>query len=422
MSSSGNSGASIAGAAWLDDPAIRQIIAALDPAGDGQYLRAVGGAVRNTLLGRPITDIDLATPLTPEEVALRAEATGLAVHPTGLAHGTLTVVAGGRSFEVTTLRRDIETDGRHAVVAYTTDWRTDASRRDFTINALYASPNGAVFDYFGGLADLEAHRVRFIGSAEERIREDYLRILRFFRFTAEYGRGMPDAAGLEACAKLKDGLARISAERIGAETMKLVVAPCAGEIAQAMQEKSILEMVLGSGTQAAKLTRLQEIESANGLASSPVARLAALLPSSATPGAAKDVAHRLRLSNAMADTLGAALLPSPAYDPVTPERTARQWLYHQGAETYCNGARVAWAASSAETNDASRRQRLLLPERWTAPALPVRGADILALGVSPGEKIGRILGDFEALWAEADFPADPALHKKWLNECLKKHL
>lgn len=421
MSGGRNSCPSIAGAAWLDDPALKRLAAALDPEGKGASLRAVGGAVRNTLLGEPITDVDLATPLTPEDVAQRAGAAGLAVHPTGLAHGTLTVVAGGHPFEITTLRRDVETDGRHAVVAYTTDWRQDAGRRDFTINALYSSLDGTVFDYFGGLADLEAHRVRFIGEAEERIREDYLRILRFFRFTAEYGQGPSDPAGLLACAKLKHGLARISAERIGAEMMKLVVAPRAGEIACAMHGASILEAVLGPGMQPERLVRLQAIESANGLALSLAPRFASLLPSPATRNV-NDIAQRLRLSNDLAEAIGAALLPSPAYDPTTPERAARAWLYRQGAETFRYGARVAWAASNARADDAPRRDRLLLPERWTPPALPLRGADIVALGMAPGEKIGRILAEFEAWWIEADFPANAALHTEKLNEALKKHL
>ncbi len=218
-----------ADAAWLNSPALAKVFAAF--AKSAAELRVVGGATRNALLGRPISDIDLATPALPEVVTEIATKAGLAVHPTGIEHGTVTVVADGVAFEVTTLRRDVETDGRRAVVAFTDDWREDAMRRDFTINAIYVAPDGTIYDPVGGLADLKDQRVRFIGDANDRIREDYLRILRFFRFTAQYGQGRPDPDGFAACTALKAGLTQLSSERVGAEIMKLLDAPRAAEIA-----------------------------------------------------------------------------------------------------------------------------------------------------------------------------------------------
>ena len=216
---------SIASEEWLRDPAVRRVITALEAQRPGG-VRFVGGCVRNALLGLPISDIDLATQLPPADVANAARAAGLAVHETGVEHGTLTLVADHRPFEVTTLRRDVETDGRRATVAFTEDWIEDAYRRDFRMNALYADPDGTVFDPTGGgLEDVRNRRVVFVGTPEDRIREDYLRILRFFRFHAWYGDGAPDEAGLRACGRLKEGLSRISAERIWMETRKLLSAP-----------------------------------------------------------------------------------------------------------------------------------------------------------------------------------------------------
>ena len=395
-------------APWLEAAPLKAVFAAL--AGDA---RVVGGAVRNTLLGLPVTDIDIATPVLPHDVMRLAKAHGLGAHPTGIEHGTVTVVSAGVPFEVTTLRRDVETDGRRAVVAFTKDWAEDAARRDFTINALYAAPDGKIFDYSNGRADLNARRVRFIGDAHQRIREDYLRILRFFRFTAEYGHGAPDALSLAACRDLKAGIGGLSTERIGAETLKLIVAQRAHETVPLMAEAGIMDLIVGPAANAKRFVRIAAIERELGTAPDAMARLAALLGDGAK---ASDLAHRLRLSNADAGALKSALVPHPAYAPGVPLNTAKAWLYRTGAENFRRGARIAWAASSAETGDAAHKLRATLPDRWTPPALPVRGADVMALGVPPGPRVGKILESFENWWIANDFTTDAAAQKARLTE------
>lgn len=380
---------------------------------DGGAARVVGGAVRNALLHEPITDIDIATPLLPQDVMARAGAAGLGVHPTGIDHGTVTLVADGHAFEVTTLRRDVETDGRRAVVAFATDWKDDAERRDFTINALYAARDGTVFDYFGGLGDLAEKRIRFIGSAEQRIREDYLRILRFFRFYAQYGHGAPDAEGLAACAGLKDGIARLSAERLGTEMMKLLAAPRAADAVAQMAESGVLDAVLGPGTQPARLTKLTAIERAAARGPDAITRLAVLALEDA--GLASPLAARLRLSKNEAEGLAGAAQPHPAFDPQRAEHEAKALLYRIGAQTYARAALFDWAASSDAPGDAARLQRANLPERWQAPPLPVRGADVLALGVKAGPKVGEVMKAFEDWWISAGFPGDTALQQAKLS-------
>ena len=256
----------LAGADWLTRPQTRAVLAAL--AAKGFAARAVGGAVRNALLGRTVGDIDIATSARPEEVIAAARAAGLAAVPTGIDHGTVTVIADQVPYEVTTLRRDVATDGRHATVAFTDDWEADARRRDFTLNALYCDAEGQVFDPLGGYPDLVAQRVRFIGDAHERIREDYLRILRFFRFTAEYAAGPPDAAGLAACVSEREGLTRLSAERVRQELLRLLVAPRAAELVRAMQDYGILALVLPAAPRPALLAVL--LPSRRGLAYRPM--------------------------------------------------------------------------------------------------------------------------------------------------------
>ena len=408
----------LADAPWLRADALVTVLETL--AREGGDARVVGGSVRNALIGAPITDIDIATPLLPAAVMERAARAGLSVHPTGIEHGTVTIVSDGHPFEVTTLRRDVETDGRRAVVAFSSDWREDAARRDFTMNALYANASGEVFDYFGGIEDLAARRVRFIGDAHERIREDYLRILRFFRFNAQIGQGPPDAQGLAACVALKDGLARLSSERIGVEMMKLLAAPRAGEVVAVMAQCSILTRVLGRDTYPDRLSRLIAIEQACGLAPDPIARLAVLaLESSA---GASHLATHLRLSNAEADALGAAAQRHSAYEPRTPEAEARRWLYKTGRDNFLRGALNSWASSAASPADEARKERAFLAQRWAIPAMPVRGADVLALGVKAGPGVGEILRAFEEWWMEAGFPADATQHKSMLQGLAAKSL
>jgi poly(A) polymerase len=414
MAAHGHSGASpglLADADWLRAPQLQLVLDILEK--DGGAARVVGGAVRNALLDEPINDIDIATPLLPADVMARASAAGLGVHPTGIDHGTVTLVAGGHAFEVTTLRRDVETDGRRAVVAFASNWREDAERRDFTINALYLTREGTVFDYFGGLEDIAHKRIRFIGSAQQRIREDYLRILRFFRFFAQYGHGMPDAEGLAACAELKAGIARLSAERIGAEMMKLLSAPRAPEAVSLMAETSVLEAVLGLGAHPERLAKLIAIESAHYFKPDALTRLAVLALDDAL--AASKLAARLRLSKSEAEALELAAHAHGAHDPGTPEHDARALLYALGPDTYVRAALFNWPASAADIGDSARAHRAKLPERWCAPPLPVRGADVLALGVPAGPRIGEVLKAFESWWISAGFPSDPAVHRAKLS-------
>ena len=285
---------SLAGAEWLKRRETSAVFGALQ--GDRIETRAVGGAVRNALLGLPVTEIDLATTAEPEQVMALAEEAGLKAVPTGIDHGTVTVIADGLPFEVTTLRRDVETFGRHAKIAYTTSWEEDAKRRDFTLNALYADRDGKVFDPLGGYDDLAAGRVRFIGDAEARIKEDFLRILRFFRFHAYYGKGDMDAAGLKAAVKLRAGIEQLSAERVAGELRRILVAPQAACAVEALYDYGLLTGVLGGVPRLGRFERLVAIEAANALAPDASLRLAAL-----AVFVEEDVARlaeRLRLSNA----------------------------------------------------------------------------------------------------------------------------
>ncbi len=409
----------LADAAWLNAKPLRAVFALFDDA--GREVRVVGGSVRNTLIGHPVTDIDLATPVLPGEVMRLAKAAGMHAHPTGIDHGTVTIVAAGHPFEVTTLRRDIETDGRRAVVAFTTDWAEDAERRDFTINAIYALPDGSLYDPTGGLDDLKARRVRFIGNAEDRIREDYLRILRFFRFSAAYGEGPLDAAGLSASGALKAGIGSLSGERIGAEMLKLLAAPGAAAVTATMQSTSILAEVLGRNGDAPAFARLCAIEQELARPADLMARLAALALSGASGGAAaaQSLAQRLRLSNEEASRLSAANSPNAAFDPATPLASAKEALYRIGADRWASAGLVAWARAGADPRDSNRRTRLELPQSWTVPVLPVRGADVLALGVPAGPDVGKIVKAFDEWWIAAGFPSDPAVQQSQLRALAK---
>ena len=391
-------------APWLTSAPLAKVFAAFAAA--GVEVRVVGGAVRNALLGRTSADVDLATPALPADVTRLAEAAGLSVYPTGIDHGTVTVVADGVPFEVTTLRRDVETDGRRAVVAFTRDWHEDAMRRDFTINALYCDANGAVFDPVGSLADIIARRVRFIGDAHARIREDYLRILRFFRFNAEYANGAPDAAGLAACIALKDGIAKLSAERAGAEMLKLLAATGAADVVKIMQAVNILSAVLGNRCDAENLVRLQTIEAALGLSPDALTRLAALAIDGAEDVA--PIAVRLRLSNAETEALKAAVSVNLARDPTAFDDATRADIYRVGSEAYNRAYLIAWARSQALATDPARSQNFAQATLWRAPAMPFKGSDVLALGVPEGPCVGVILKAFEDWWIGEDFPADGA--------------
>ena len=385
---------SMRGQPWLEASATRAVMTALEAAGGPGCARFVGGCVRNSLLGQPVDDIDIATLLTPDRTMAALKAAGLKAVPTGVEHGTVTGVSERRPYEITTLRRDVETDGRRAVVAFTQDWAEDAARRDFRLNALYADAEGRVFDPTGGgLADAAAGRIVFVGQAETRIREDYLRILRFFRFYAWYGRGAPDAAGLAACAALKDGMAQLSAERVSKELLKLLAAPDPRPAVRAMNETGVLVQVL---PQVQPLTLFQAL---CDVTEDPVLRLSALLPADA--GAAAAAAAALRLSNADRDRLTAAVAEGPVVAPDMAPAQARAALYRLGRVAFEDRLARAEAAGGGD-GDALRA----LAADWTPPRPPVNGRDLARLGVPPGPETGRLLKAFEDGWIADDFPVD----------------
>ena len=364
---------------------------ALAAAGGPDCARFVGGCVRNALIGAPIDDIDIATLLTPDAVVAALKAAGLRSVPTGIEHGTVTGLSEHQPFEITTLRRDVSTDGRRATVAFTTDWAEDAGRRDFRLNALYADAGGVILDPTGlGYDDALAGRIVFVGEPEGRIREDYLRILRFYRFYAWYGRGEPDAAAVAACAALAEGVEQLSAERVSKELLKLLAAPDPRHAVRLMDQAGVLGRVLPS-------TDLGLLEAMTGVSSDPVLRLSALLPGD--PARVAEVAGRLRLSNAQRERLVEA-----ASGETQPELTvaqARTIIYRDGRQAFEDRVMRAWAAGG----DAEASRRLLaLAQAWSRPSLPVGGRDLARLGLKPGPETGRVLKAFEAGWIADDFP------------------
>jgi tRNA nucleotidyltransferase/poly(A) polymerase len=389
---------SLKDAEWLKRPETGRVFAAL--AVPGVETRAVGGAVRDTLLGLKVTEIDLATTALPEQVMTLARKADLKAVPTGIEHGTVTVIADGVPFEVTTLRRDVETFGRHATIAFTENWEEDARRRDFTINALYAGSDGTVFDPLSGYADLVAGRVRFIGDAEARIKEDYLRILRFFRFNAYYGKGPLDPDGLHAAVKLRGGMDQLSAERVAAELRKLLVAPQAMRGIDALFDYGLLSDLLGSVPRLERLNRVVAIEEALALVPDAMVRLAALTVFVAED--AERLAAHLRLSNAEQAVLalGAA---EHAETGLPNEAAAKRVLYRLGASAFAADVLIAWADSGAAPDDQSWRAAFGLPQRWQAPSFPLRGSDIMPLGDLEGPEIGAMLRRLEAEWVAGGF-------------------
>jgi poly(A) polymerase len=366
---------------WATEPAARAVINALSiPGFDPRF---VGGCVRNALLGRDAADVDIATPLKPEAVMVALHNAGLGVIPTGLQHGTVTARSHGKSFEITTLRVDVETDGRHAVVEFTADWRADAARRDFTMNALSADPEGAVHDYFGGVADALAGRVRFVGDPAQRIAEDALRILRFFRFHAHYGQGELDPAALAACTAASGHLDRLSGERVRAELLKLLSAPDPVPVWRAMVEAGIARHVIGEDGDIGRLQGLVRV--APG--ADPLLRLAALLR-----GDAAAVAARLKLSNDERDRLVG--LRENTLDTAPDEVGVRLLLYRHGRAGGRDRIRLAWAAAPKRW---SFKRALAVLEKEHVPTLPVRGRDVVALGLS-GPAVGRALAEVERWW------------------------
>lgn len=391
------------GADWLERAQTQAVFAAIRAG--GYEARAVGGVVRNALLGEPVADVDIATPAPPEEVVRLAAAAGLKAVPTGLQHGTVTVIADHTPFEVTTLREDVETFGRHARVAFTDDWAADARRRDFTINALYCDAEGRVYDPLGGYADILARRVRFIGDPGERIREDYLRILRFFRLTAVYGLDDPDPDGLSAAVRERAGLALLSGERIRQELMRLLAARRAPDLIEVMRDHGLLTAVLPVAPRPVFLQRLAAIEEALGLMPNPALRLAAL-GVEVVEDAAR-LRDRLRLSTAEFEVLlRAASGPLRGLHPGSDESKAKECLYRQGAEAMRQELLLNWARSGANPRDPAGAALYSLPDRWQPPAFPLGGADVVSAGVAPGPRVGEILRELENRWIGAGFPDD----------------
>jgi poly(A) polymerase len=399
---------------WLNEKPLGDLLSVLDR--DGEEARVVGGAVRNTLLGLPHGDIDVATTALPQEVTRRAEAAGFKAVPTGFDHGTVTVVVDSRPFEVTTLREDVETFGRHATVRFGRDWKRDAERRDFTMNALSLSRDATVHDYVGGLEDLRAHRVRFIGDAATRIREDYLRILRFFRFHAYYGEGHPDAAGLHAAIVARGGLEQLSRERVRMELMKLMLAPHAVAALAVMAECGLLGPVLGGVPLLASFANMAKVEVAAGLSPDATRRLGALGVTIAED--AERLWQRLRLSNAEHERLAAMGDRWWRVSPAMGEAAARALIYRIGPEYFTDRVLLAWTRSDANAHDPAWRELAMLPQRWTAPAFPLRAADFIARGVEKGPVLGSALARAEAVWIGEGFPTD----RKSLDEIINHTL
>lgn len=386
--------ASIASAPFLGDPAFRRVIAAIEM--DGDRARVVGGAVRNTLIGVPVDDVDIATTARPEVVAARAAAAGLKAVPTGIAHGTVTVVSCGRPFEVTTLRTDVETNGRHAVVAFTRDWAGDAGRRDFTMNAIYADADGNLHDPVGGIADALAGRVRFIGNPTERIEEDYLRILRFFRFHARYGRGELDAVGLEAAVGLQEGIERLSRERIGAEMRKLVTAGGAVPALTVMDATGILSRILPGGGALARFSAVVGLSLRHVLPLGLEARLAALAVDR------QALAGALRLSGREGKQIAAIVLWSHELAARMDEGTVRLAVIRAGNEV----ASAALLLAAAERRSDPDGDLVLLARDFRPPESPVTAARLIAEGYAPGPALGAELRRREAAWIAAGCPAE----------------
>lgn len=404
---------SIVAERWFQAPHLRRIFDLLNA--DGGEVRVVGGAIRNSLMGLPAGDVDLATTWRPEEVTERAGGAGIKAVPTGIDHGTVTLVIEGVPYEITTLRRDVATDGRRAEVAFGTDWKADAERRDFTINALYAGVDGEIIDHVGGLGDIETRTVRFIGSAAERVAEDYLRILRFFRFFAYYGSGRPDAEGLRACAQARAKLATLSAERVWTETKKLLSADDPGRALLWMRQAGVLSEILPEtekwGIDA--IPALIAAEKSFSWRADPLLRLAAIVP----PDAARleAMTKRLRLSKAESAYLD-RFAEAPEIAATLADAALERQLYRHGTEGIVVRLRLALASArrKAETDpaflaDSASFHRLLArAEKWQRPVFPLNGADVLKLGIPAGPKVGEVLAELEAFWVERNFSVERA--------------
>ena len=389
---------------WMIHPATQRVIAALAAAGGDACARFVGGCVRDALLRQFVTDIDIATTLKPDAVTAALVAAGIKAIPTGISHGTVTAVTGSRVFEITTLRRDVETNGRHAKVVFTDDWAEDAARRDFRFNALYADAVGTIFDPTGdGVSDLRAGAVVFVGNPTQRIEEDALRILRFFRFLGWYGRGSPNAEALAACREMRDRVATLSAERVSKEVLKLLGADDPREAVRLMAATGVLGLVLPSAIGLTRFDALVRIETEQLFTCDPLLRLAALLPDN--PEAARATAARLRLSNADRDRLVAALGLGHVVSWIGP-REVRRAIWREGAGPLRDRVMLDWAASARPATTTQWRALLPMIDSWPRPKFPLSGEEVHAAGVPSGPLVGQVMREVEAWWIDSDFTAD----------------
>lgn len=392
---------------WLHAPASQLVLAFL---GGGDEVRVVGGAVRNHLLGQRVNDIDLATVHSAEEIMSRAKIAGIKAVATGGGHGTVTLIVrnttGKHVFEVTPLRVDVATDGRRAVVEPTGDWALDAQRRDFTLNALYCDGAGQLYDYVDGYGDVMARKVRFIGAARHRIEEDYLRILRFFRFSAIYANGVLEADGLAASISCRAGISGLSAERVKQELFKILEAPFASDILRKMVDCEIMELVLSGQTDIKSFTRLSVIEDSLNFPARAILRLAILARGNEQLLALWG--KRLKLSGKESKRLGELASGVSDFQPNLSETELKRLLYHLGEEKYTQCVLLVWGLADAPSDSLRWLDFLDLPNKWQAPVFPLKGADVLALGVDSGPQIGLILSRLEKDWVEARFSWDNA--------------
>ena len=400
---------------WMTAQETQAVFDALEA--EGAEARFVGGCVRDGLARRPVKDVDIATTATPDQIMALLEKAKIKAIPTGIDHGTVTAVLGEWSFEITTLRVDVDTDGRHATVDFTNDWIADARRRDFTFNSMSATRSGDVYDPFNGIADLSYGRVCFIGRPADRIAEDYLRILRYFRFHATHGQPPADQDALQACRNNVEHLSELSGERIRDEMLKILAAPNPTDIIILMRGARVLEHVLPEASEVGRLraltwltTRAITLES---IVVDPLRNLAGLLHSDGGKQAAQAIAARWRLSNHNTVRLADMMEPL-GIAPDAPENEVRRRLYECGAETVRDRALLAWADEVAleahlpYERTAAWIALLELAEQWQKPTFPLSGGDVLALGVASGPQVGSLLHAVEAWWAEQGFPDDRA--------------
>lgn len=390
---------------WMMAAPTALVMAALAPEGAARF---VGGAVRDALTGEdPAGELDIATPAAPERVMELLEAAGIRAIPTGIEHGTVTAVIGTAHFEITTLRRDVVTYGRRAEVAYTDDWCVDAARRDFTFNAMSLTVDGEGFDYFGGRDDLAHGRVRFVGDPAQRIDEDVLRILRFFRFCARYGRGDPDAVALTAIGAAAEKVCALSGERVWMELRRILATPLPAPVCELMADTGVLAHLLPEAGSLDRLAALARVEAVAGEAADPLRRLAAIVTPDA-PGAASRapaLATRLRLSRAARLRLGSLMAAVPVVGADCTEATARRLIYETGTGAFRDRVLLGWADGGA---DAAFGALLALADRFTPPSFPLSGADAASAGLAPGPAMGAALKTVEAWWVAEDFSPDRA--------------